>query len=326
MPPKDRDVMYALDERHKLNHYPKQREIQSSSSGGQEKFSRSILGQGVAAGLASTFQVYSGGIAIDTVSTRLQGGQSMRSSCFGSATGAFRPGQLFAGHAVAAYGRFPYLFVSLNSYAQTERACLSLRSDGASLETRRKSMLEEGVCIASATAFGSAMMTAVECPKVMAQLDQGGTRHSCVSIARQHGLMRLFRGYDSCCLREGVFHVAMFGAPSLGHAITDSNDRARARGETSLLDACSGIEKEVASFFSGLFAGFVTNGPDQLKTRIQHGQFKTFSEACAWQMKHGGGIRALYGPAAVFRAFYTAHAVLAVNFMRFRVETAIDAI
>ena len=43
----------------------------------------------------------------------------------------------------------------------------------------------------------------------------------------------------------------MFGAPSLGHAITDSNDRARARGETSLLDACSGIEKEVASFFSG---------------------------------------------------------------------------
>ena len=28
---------------------------------------------------------------------------------------------IFAGHAIAAYGRFPYLCVSLNAYAQTDR-------------------------------------------------------------------------------------------------------------------------------------------------------------------------------------------------------------
>ena len=68
--------------------------------------------------------------------------------------------------------------------------------------------------------------------------------------------------------------------------------------------------------------GFITNGPDQLKTRIQFGQFMNLPEAFAWQMREGGGVRALYGRAALFRAFYTGHGVLALNFMRHKVRLA----
>ena len=35
-------------------------------------------------------------------------------------------------------------------------------------------------------------------------------------------------------------------------------------------------------------------------------------------------VRALYGRAAVFRAFYTGHGVLALNFMRHKVEAVVD--
>ena len=37
------------------------------------------------------------------------------------------------------------------------------------------------------------------------------------------------------------------------------------------------------------------------------------------------GLPALYGRAAVFRAMYTGHGVLALNFMRHKVEAAIDS-
>ena len=40
-------------------------------------FSKTVLGQSVCATAAGWFQVYSGGIAIDTVATRLQAGQTM---------------------------------------------------------------------------------------------------------------------------------------------------------------------------------------------------------------------------------------------------------
>lgn len=69
-------------------------------------------------------------------------------------------------------------------------------------------------------------------------------------------------------------------------------------------------------------AAQVTNGPDQLKTRIQNGEFRTLPEALKWQLKEGGGIKPLYGRAALFRAFYTGHGVLAVNFMRSKVTSA----
>ena len=36
----------------------------------KSRFSRTVLGQSLCAGLSGVFQVYSGGIAIDTVSTR----------------------------------------------------------------------------------------------------------------------------------------------------------------------------------------------------------------------------------------------------------------
>ena len=120
-----------------------------------------------------------------------------------------------------------------------------------------------------------------------------------------------------------------------------------------------------------MLVGFITNGPDQLKTRIQarraravgprrrarrprrrlsrtrarlalfrprpralalaparapqNGQFLTFPEAIRWQFREGGGLPALYGRAAVFRAMYTGHGVLALNFMRHKVEAAIDS-
>ena len=44
-------------------------------------------------------------------------------------------------------------------------------------------------------------------------------------------------------------------------------------------------------------------------------------QAWAWQRVHGGGLRGLYGSAAVCRGLYIAHAVLAFNFARDKVET-----
>lgn len=280
--------------------------------------SKTVLGQGLAAGLASCWQVYSGGIVVDTVSTRLQAGQTLRASlygggtCYGSAT-RFDPRQLFAGHAIAAYGRFPYLCVSLNAYARTEALVEGCRRDGASIADRGKTAAEEAACIGMATALGSAMITMVECPKVLAQCS-GGT-HSLASVYREHGFMRLLRGYDACFLREGMFQVAMFGSVPLAAWLETATE-----GSAAL----RGHEQEAASFCAGLAAGFLSNGPDQLKTRVQDGQFRTFREAFLWQMRDGGGLRALHGRAAAFRAIYAAHAVLAVNFMRFRVESFLD--
>ena len=43
-------------------------------------------------------------------------------------------------------------------------------------------------------------------------------------------------------------------------------------------------------------------------------------QAWAWQRKFGGGLRGLYGKAAIYRGLYIAHAVVAFNFARDRVE------
>jgi len=110
-----------------------------------------------------------------------------------------------------------------------------------------------------------------------------------------------------------MFQLAMFGSVPLAEWF-----------ERRRIYRLNGCEQEAASFCAGLAAGFLSNGPDQLKTRVQCGEFRTFREACVWQMRDGGGLRALHGRAAVFRAFYAAHAVVAVNFMRFRVERALD--
>ena len=83
----------------------------------KKTFSKGILGQGVCAGLASCFQVYSGGIVLDTVSTRLQARWPLRASLYGANATSFRAWQLFAGHAVVAVGRFPYSQLSLSRNA-----------------------------------------------------------------------------------------------------------------------------------------------------------------------------------------------------------------
>lgn len=56
----------------------------------------------------------------------------------------------------------------------------------------------------------------------------------------------------------------------------------------------------------------VTNSVDELKTRIQFGQFKHLGTAFKWQAKSkaeggGGGLGKLFGRAAVIRACYIGH-------------------
>ena len=56
----------------------------------------------------------------------------------------------------------------------------------------------------------------------------------------------------------------------------------------------------------------VTNSVDQLKTRIQFGQFKHLGTAFRWQAKSkaeggGGGLGKLFGRAAMIRACYIGH-------------------
>ena len=267
----------------------------------KKPFSKGILGQGVCAGLASCFQVYSGGIVLDTVSTRLQARWPLRASLYGANATSFRAWQLFAGHAVVAVGRFPYLFATLATYAQTERFVVASRPDGASLAARPKGAGEEAACIAASSVLGSALITVVEAPKVMAQLSGGA--HSCASVAREFGLGRLLRGYEATLLRESVFQVALLGAPALARRCDASAD--------------------ASSFLAGAVAGFLSNPADALKTKIQAGEYRGLGDAWRGTLRHGG-LRPLVGGAACVRALYTAHAVLAVNFARFRVEAGLD--
>ena len=63
-----------------------------------------------------------------------------------------------------ATGRFPYLFTSLNTYATVDRF-VSKDSNGL------KSKAGEAACIGCATLTSSAVITTIECPKIMAQLN-----------------------------------------------------------------------------------------------------------------------------------------------------------
>ena len=280
--------------------------------------------------------MYSGGIAIDTISTRMQGGASLRASFFGHETArpslqALWRANLYAGHGIAARGRFPYLFTNLNvhnaasSYAK-ERGATGLGGQLA--------------CIVASTTVGAAVITVIEGPKIMRQLaasNAAAGSATIVSITREHGPLRLLRGYDACLCRELFFNVALLGSPAIAAvasarliepAAAASEARKLAGGEAGVAGRCARLlEGKVmlaTSFVMGLAVGFLTNGPDQLKTRIQHGQFGSLPEALRWQLRHGGGIRSLYGQAAVYRALYTAHGVLALNFARHNVEHLVD--
>ena len=157
------------------------------------------------------------------------------------------------------------------------------------------------------------------------------------SILREQGLSRLLRGYDACICREAFFNAALLGSPAISRAVREhivepaaaKASAAEARGVSSgpnglVAWLLGGRELLATSLLMGMCVGFLTNGPDQLKTRIQHGQFGSLPEALRWQLAHGGGLRALYGPAAIYRALYTGHGVLALNFMRHKVETVVD--
>ena len=105
-------------------------------------WSRSLVGQSACATVAGWFQVYSGGIMIDTVATRLQVGYSPAQSLWGVSLArtnakammrrySARAGvsmfearrqmllrsNLCAGHFVTMLARFPYLFLNFNAYA-----------------------------------------------------------------------------------------------------------------------------------------------------------------------------------------------------------------
>lgn len=84
----------------------------------------------------------------------------------------------------------------------------------------------------------------------------------------------------------------------------------------------------VVSVPLGMSAGFLTNSVDQLKTRIQFGQFKHLGTAFCWQAKSiaeggGGGLGKLFGRAAMIRACYIGHGCVSMNFARFEIERLI---
>lgn len=312
-------------------------------------FARTILGQTCCATIGGWFQVYSGGIAIDTVATRLQAGLSPSRALWGVEREALRPvlGQsafqfrlqllkssnLFAGHFVTMLSRFPYLFLNFNSYAQMEQYLLS-RSTGE--PGRAKTVAEEFACVSFATVISSTAICAAECPKILDQLKVGETCSSrkgafvlqegpetVAGVIRKYGYRRLMQGYSACFCREFLFNAALLGSPFVAVQLREKFVKPQLES-SELAAALHGNEEMAAACLLGVSLGFVTNAPDQMKTNIQKGQFLNMREALAWQMKQPGGLASLFGRAAVWRATYIAHAVIAINFARTKVETALN--
>jgi hypothetical protein len=314
-------------------------------------FARTILGQTCCATIGGWFQVYSGGIAIDTVATRLQAGLSPSRAFWGVEKEALKPmvGQsvfqlrwqllgrsnLFAGHFVTMLSRFPYLFLNFNSYAQMEQYLLAGSSEKPG---RAKTFTEEFACVSFATVISSTAICAGECPKILDQLKVSGNpsfrKGACAlqegpetvtGVIRKYGYRRLMQGYSACFCREFLFNIALLGSPSVAVQLREKfvkpeMDRSR------LAAALHGNEEMAAACLLGVSLGFLTNAPDQMKTNIQKGQFLNMREALAWQVKQPGGVAALFGRAAVWRAVYIAHAVIAINFARGKVETTLNAL
>ena len=300
---------------------------------------------------AGWFQVYSGGIMIDTVATRLQAGATMNYALWGlygqapvgtvverfARRSAYRSGgvaglaltprqvytgmllrsNLTAGHFVTMLSRFPYLFLNFTTYQQTDRWLRSMQP----LEKQhlQKGVREELVCVSTSTLVSTTAITMAECPKIMDQVHgKAGHRSTVTSVWKEHGLRRLYQGYTACFCREYLFNVALLGSPGLATAI---HERV-VKGDLGVAgSAIEGREIVVASMALGLPMGFLTNFPDQLKTNIQTGQFRNMREAWAWQSQYGGGLRGIYGRSAIWRSGFIMHAVVAFNFARDKVET-----
>lgn len=299
----------------------------------QVPFARTIMGQTLCATVAGWFQVYSGGIVVDTVATRLQAGLSPSQALWGVETmppasdltmrlrcQMLYKSNLFAGHFVTMLSRFPYLFLNFNSYTQTEQ--LLLRRNGGDLE-RMKTLPEEFICVTVATAISTAAISAAECPKILDQLKGGGgkahQRETVYGIISKYGPGRLMQGYTACFCREYLFNVALLGSPAVAARLREHYVLPN-REESSVARRIDGSENFLSALFLGIGLGFITNGPDQLKTNIQKGQFLNMREAIAWQRKQPGGLLALYGRAARWRALYIMQTVVAINFAREKVE------
>jgi hypothetical protein len=307
----------------------------------------------VCATAAGWFQVYSGGIIIDTVATRLQAGQTVNAALWGLRSdqnvtevvqryvrqsahvyrripdmaskthevywALLKRSNLMAGHFVTMMSRFPYLLLNFTTYQQTERLLIGMRPPATALSPN-KSVAEELACVSASTLVSTTAITVAECPKIIDQVTaKCGQRSTVMSIYRTYGVKRLFQGYTACFCREYLFNTALLMSPSLASAI-----RARVDPDSWFAKAIHGNEIVVASLALGMPMGILTNVPDQLKTRIQMGQFLNMREAWAHQ-KTNGGVRGLFGMAAAYRGLFITHAVVAFNFARDRVERYFDS-
>lgn len=176
-----------------------------------------LLKTSASATAAGWFQVYSGGIMIDTVATRLQAGVTsnyaiwglwgkapvgtvvdrfVRRSAFkyqspGTANLAMKPYQVYggillrsnltAGHFVTMLARFPYLFLNFTTYQQTERLLQNWRAPDQ--RYARKSVLEELACVSTSTLISTTAITVAECPKIIDQVHgKAGQRSTVTSV------------------------------------------------------------------------------------------------------------------------------------------------
>jgi hypothetical protein len=176
-----------------------------------------LLKTSACATAAGWFQVYSGGIMIDTVATRLQAGAStnyaiwglwgnapvgtvvqrfVRRSAYkyqtpGTANLVMSPYQVYggmllrsnltAGHFVTMLARFPYLFLNFTTYQQTDRWLQTWRAPEQRL--RSKSVLEELVCVSTSTLISTTAITVAECPKIIDQVHgKPGQRSTVMSV------------------------------------------------------------------------------------------------------------------------------------------------
>jgi len=298
--------------------------------------SQTILGQTACATVAGWFQVYSGGIAIDCVATRLQAGFSPSQALYGVERmpaqlsmqlrlQMLRQSNLYAGHFVTMLSRFPYLFLNFNAYTQTDHALL--RHNGGDL-SRMKTFGEEFACVTSATVISSTAICAAECPKILDQLKGVKSEHgreTVYGVLSKYGPRRLMQGYTACFCREFLFNIALLGSPTLAARLRAQYVLPN-RQDSSVAQFMDGKEGIVSSLGLGITFGFLTNGPDQMKTNIQKGQFLNMREAVAWQVQQPGGMLALFGRAALWRAAFIAQAVVAINFARSRMEGYITAV
>jgi hypothetical protein len=252
-------------------------------------FSKTVIGQSVCATAAGWFQVYSGGIAIDTVATRLQAGQSMPQALWGlsgktkdanaviqryakiSGTPAYqvrweliRRSNLFAGHFVTMLARFPYLFTNFNTYVQTE----VLLNNYFPAKGEGKEWWKEFACVFSATLISSSIITIAECPKIIDQCrppeEACREKASVYGIWKTQGIGRLMQGYSACFLREFLFNTALLLSPAMAEVIRQEYVEPNLE-DSAVARAMHGQELVVSSMSMGLVLGFLTNGPDQMK-------------------------------------------------------------